>query len=247
MYFHDSRLLLLHPTKTGGSTVEHHLMQTLKDSVTPHVYSTLQYLNDDGYDERHELKTQIMFGNYKDAQFPKFSLQHACLTTARRLLGDEVFNGARKVAIVRNPYRRFVSQFFDYGFSNSSTLATFVRKRLPLFAGEASKVAINFAAKQTLYTHRDGACAVDLVLRLEQMEEGFEKLSEFLGVPIQYEPQTRLRKSKASQAFENYMDAYDEDSLAIVRELYADDFALLGYDPDVPAAGLKTVTSHAPR
>lgn len=228
LYFSDSQLLFLHPTKTGGSTVEHCLMQALKDSVAPHRLASLQYLNDDSHHEHHDIKKQLMFGNYQDAEIPRVSLQHACMGIARKVLGEAVFDRARKVAIVRNPYHRIVSLFFYYGFDRDSTLSAFVHDRLPLFARASSKLAINLAAKQTLYTHRDGAPAVDLVLRLERLEESLAQLSEFLEVPLRYDG-TRLRKSSASLTFTDYLDAYDEQSLAIVQELYADDFELLGY------------------
>jgi hypothetical protein len=204
-------------------------MQTLKDSVTPHRYMMLQYLNEDNYDEHLEFKKKVMFGNYMDADFPAFSLQHACITTARRLLTDASFDRARKVAIVRNPYTRIVSLFFYYGFNKASTFKTFVHEKLPKFAGSSSKLAVNFAAKQTLYTHQNGACVPDLILRQEFMEDSLSMLSHFLSLPIQYDRNMRLRESTASLEFENYMDAYDEESLAIVRELYEEDFDLLGY------------------
>jgi hypothetical protein len=36
--------------------------------------------------------------------------------------------------------------------------------------------------------------------------------------------------SKASASFSDYMNAYDDVARDMVRKLYADDFALLGYE-----------------
>jgi hypothetical protein len=229
VYFKDSRLLVLHPTKTAGSTVEQYLMQALNDSLVPPTLVRLQYLNRDGYDEHHDLKKQLLFGNYCDAEFPRFSLQHATLATARRLLGDAVFDGARKIVTVRNPYTRLVSMYFYYGFSNRMTFPAFVQAELPAYARSAPPRVVNFGASQTLYTHQDGQCVVDLVLRQESMDEGLAQLAQFLGLPIPRERGLHLRRSKAPLTFENYMDAFDEPSLAMARKLYADDFELLGY------------------
>jgi hypothetical protein len=190
LYFPDSRLLFMHPTKTAGSTVEHSLMRELKDSVVPHFLHALQPLNDDGYDENHDKKTAILFGNYKGREHLKagFSLQHASLATAQFLLGESTFDASRKVAIVRNPYARVVSQYFYYGFAKTMSFPAFVTDTLPNWERSSDTFAVNFAAKQVLYTHENGAVAVGLIMRLEDLQAGFAALSEFLGRSIPYDP-----------------------------------------------------------
>jgi hypothetical protein len=223
----------MHPTKTGGSTVEFCLMRELKDSRVPSNYHALQPFNADGYDENHDQKTPILFGNYKSADHLTggFSLQHASLPTARRLLGDAVVDAARKVAIVRDPYARVVSQFFYYGFSKSQSFPSFVVDTLPNWERSSATYAVNFASRQAFYTHENGSVAVDLIMRLENLAAGFSDLSSLLGQTIPFDPTFRVRMSKASSTFAHYMDAYDDDARAVVRRLYAVDFELLGYAP----------------
>lgn len=231
VYFKDSQILFLHPTKTGGTTVEHSLTEVLKDSAIPASYYDLLPLLRGGYDEQHDVKKRILFGNYRDSELPQgLSLQHACLATSRRLLGDAVVDGSRKIAIVRNPYARVLSIYYYYGFASEMTFAAFVQHKLPGLAQASADFAVNFAARQALYTHRGEALGVDLLLRQEQMPESYARLADFLGAPVPYDDRRRHRETEASRAFADPMDAYDGPGRAIMRELYGDDFRLLGYD-----------------
>lgn len=233
MYFPDSKLLVMHPTKTAGSTVEHFLMKELKDSLVPPFYLALQPLNDDSYHENHDKKIPILFGNYRAPGPLKggFSLQHTCLVTARELLGEAVFDASRKVATVRDPYARVLSLYFYYGFAKTVSFPTFVVETLPNWERSSVSRAVNFAAKQVFYTHMHGAVAVDVIIRQEDLGPGMAALSDLLGREIPYDPKFRLRESRASKTFANYMDAYDDAARDVVRRLYADDFEVLGYKP----------------
>lgn len=230
VYFQDSKILVLHPTKTGGSTIEHYLMKTLKDSVTPHAYADIQYLNKDSYHDHHDIKLKVMTGNFHDGIFYSFTLQHACLITARRLMGDAAFESARKVTTVRNPYTRLVSQFFFYGLDKQYSFLEYVRDKLPESMEISAEIALNHAARQTMYTHLDGVQVADLILRQEDMRDAVSKLSAFIGMPIEYDEAVQLRRSRASE-LPDYMAVYDDESRAIVRDLYREDFELLGYEP----------------
>ncbi len=70
----------------------------------------------------------------------------------------------------------------------------------------------------------DGAILVDQVIRLDDLDVAFPRLSErILGAPS---PLPRLNRSDGTKE-----DGLDEAERALVGEIYAEDFKLLGFDP----------------
>jgi len=234
MYFKNSNLLFLHPGKCAGTSVEHWLLKELDEPLLPKEFGELMILNKlEAPTHLQGIKKALMYGLYgeRGSKFPTIYLQHADIAAAKTLLGDDIFQSARKVAIVRNPYHRVLSAYYYNGWAKQMEFEPFVLGTLRDRISKNDPFTTNHFGLATKYTHVGRDCVVDLVMRKESMLESMRALASLLDTDLLEMPETRHQRSGASAKFGgDYMNAYTPETKRVVAELYEADFNLLGYE-----------------
>jgi hypothetical protein len=162
------------------------------------------------------------------------ALYHMFASDARRLLGRKRWPQLHSVAVVRNPYDRTVSLFHDFrnrGLVRARSFDAFAREDLADLAAKD----VHFLP-QHRFVREDGQI---LVKRLYAFEDGVQAIFDDMCARLDLKAHAapHARKSVRRDWGEYYVR---RDTLARVTQIYAEDFALLGYaaltDPPAPAA-----------
>lgn len=202
MKIDSENIILLHPGKTGGTSIEH----TLRDMYIPKV--TL---------DSKKANRNIMFGLDKEYQC---YLQHADLNLYRML--NINYRNYKTITTIRRPYERILSCYFYNGKSKKFTFEEFVTNHLEscLYASLRKEYAVSHFAPQFFYTNIDDY-SVKHIIKLENFKE--DCMNAGLDVKYHYSQTTGTKK------YNNYLDAYIQKTKDIVYDLYKEDFKLYGY------------------
>jgi len=148
-----------------------------------------------------------------------------------------------KFAFVRNPWDRLASAFayLKRGGSNErdrawaaehlagfETLDDFVHRWL---SPENVWKGVHFRPQTHFLQGRPGRIAVDFVGRFERIGDDYEVLRQRLGFG---EPLPHLNRTPGAH---HYDGLYTPESAAIVRNIYAEDVRLFGYEDAAPTTG----------
>jgi hypothetical protein len=149
---------------------------------------------------------------------------HVCFGHAdvKQLIGNVIDVGYwrlnEKIAIVRNPYDRFISLFLDYQRT----------ARIPqhMTASEFAHTLKHVTRKPTKSNAMDFSMCANQVDWLTQdttvfFFKLFEELEKYLGVELSH-----INRGKENR----WQEYYDDTLLQQVTELYAADFAILNYE-----------------
>lgn len=169
------------------------------------------------------------------------ALQHLKALAVRHVVGRERFDEYFKFTIIRNPFSRAVSQY------NYSRESRFLRRYIGLGKRDDFKTYLQKIHRKShvqwepqvsfLYDHR-GRQMVDYIGRLEDVDAAFTHICTEVGVTAE------LPHKKKSGQKAPYQSYYDEESIAYIEDVYADDLEVLGYrfEPLDEAAAVKTGT-----
>jgi hypothetical protein len=162
----------------------------------------------------------------------KHFAQHLTAREVRDRVGRVTFDTYFRFAIVRDPYTRLVSAFYQ-GFARQGRdrtdiegFRTFVRSRLseqfhrPLDQDRHR----HLKAQTTFVLDADGALMVDFIGRHENLAADMQAITDRLGLTLD------LPRLNASHDF-NYEAHFDEETRDAVRSLYRDDFERFSYQP----------------
>jgi len=204
MKLEDPKIILLHPGKTGGTSIEH----SLKD----------KYLSPSHKLDAKKADRNLVFGLDKEINI---YLQHACLNTYKRL--NIPFKDYKTITTIRRPYERILSCYFYNGKSKNFTFEEFVIKNLEscLYVSLRKEYAVSHFAPQFFYTHNDDY-VVDHIIKLENFKEDCERA----GLDVKY----HYSQTAGTKKYNNYLDAYNQKTKDIVYDLYKEDFKLYGYE-----------------
>ena len=217
MQLDEQKIILLHPGKTGGSSVEAALVKA---------YLGLDYT---------KFLRQHKYGDF-DLMFGLDSIRNIYLQHADLRLFEMFEVPVRKYDVyctVRRPYERVLSAFYYNGFSKRMNFPTFVLEHLEKQVKknyyesgndmlDAKKYHINHFAPAMLYIKRN-RYKVKNIIKCENLAKD---VKAHLGLKL---PTTRHAKTVASTNHKRHIDAYDQKMKDKVYQLYVEDFKTLGY------------------
>ena len=154
------------------------------------------------------------------------ALQHLKALAVRHVVGRARFEEYFKFTIIRNPFSRAVSQY------NYSLESRFLRRYIGLnkrddFNTYLRKIHVRSHVQwepqvSFLFDHR-GRQMVDYIGRLEEIETAFAHICAKVGVTAEL---GHKKKSAKKIPWQSY---YDEEAIAYIEDVYADDLEVFGY------------------
>ena len=158
------------------------------------------------------------------AELAQISHGHLSLQQVRPFIGEEVFSGYFKFAFVRNPFDRFVSYCAFMTRENGA----FERNPREVMRHLLFKVRpmhhVLFQPQHGFITDGEGRLLADYVGRVEEMQLSYDAICGKIGIPSQ--PLEQVNSSRRN----SYREYYDQQLIDGVRELYARDVELFGYE-----------------
>jgi hypothetical protein len=151
---------------------------------------------------------------------------------AARWVPQEMFDAYFKFAVVRNPFTRMVSH---WRYSRSrQPFPSFIRRVVSRHEADSW-----FTRPQTEFTMIDGRDAMDHIIRIEALTEGFEVVRSRLSLRPELPHRNASSSAKTAAWFRigrvaparPWRDEYDDEAERLVRDHYAADFEAYGY-PD---------------
>jgi hypothetical protein len=156
MKIESEKIILLHPGKTGGTSVEHALKEK---------YLATKKLN------VKQADFDLMFGYSKK---DNLYLQHADLRFYKKK--DIDFKEYTTITTARNPYDRLVSCYYYNGKDKKFSFEDFIVNQLPNHIENNKYYAINHFCPQ-IYFCKLGDYEVNNIIRLESFQEDLKKIN----------------------------------------------------------------------
>lgn len=169
--------------------------------------------------------------------------------TYRELTADPDFEPTMfSFTFVRNPFDRLVSAYFHvvecHGFDRYGCFGEFVRRDFgdPRSGYRYANTKLlahrgghrHFLPMWELVRDADGRMPLDFVGRFERLATDWPAVCRTLGVPAFELPLENVSGSwGGARRAADWREHYDEESAAIVREVYRDDFERFGYSPEI--------------
>lgn len=192
MKIDSAKIILLHPGKTGGTSIEH----TLRDIYLPGMKLIAKECNRD-----------IMFG--LDKEYNCY-LQHADLRLYDIL--KIPYKEYKTLCTVRRPYERLLSCYYYNGKSKHFDFPTFIKKELPRMFDTVSKsrYSVSHFSPQVNY-----AKGIDHIIKLENFTNDCKKA----GIEVKYHYSKTVGMKKHDNPMDMYdqemkdivYDLYKED------------------------------------
>ena len=186
---------------------------------------------------------------YADIGYPVSNFeQHVTIEKFLRQYDAEGrFGHSFKFTFVRNPYDRLYSGFRQDMLA-STKWTPWIEAKKPIFdeiGDDFNRYMLDYVAKadvelawdwicfcpMTAFSHVDGRPALDWVGRTERLEQDIKVLSEKLGVKIDRIGKLNMRTP--ADGFDGdaprYLQYYTRATVALVNEIYAEDFRAFDY------------------
>lgn len=196
---YNKKVIFIHIPKTGGQSI----YEPLEMRGGPNTYS--------GYQQAHLTANEL-----------------------RNVLGTKMFNSYTKLSVVRNPYDRLVSEYFYIQQRMSSGSGGYIKElkghdvsfedlvknlaKIDLYEHPQCQRARFLPQKEFIYSN--DALVVDKLFRFENWQEIEKYMKENYNSDIPH-------KNKSEH--DSYMHYYNPETLAIVNDLYKEDFKAFDY------------------
>ncbi|MEM6697600.1 MAG: sulfotransferase family 2 domain-containing protein [Bacteroidota bacterium] len=161
---------------------------------------------------------------WKNRNHQKTSDNHQTAQQIQERLPEKVFNSYYKFGFVRDPWD-WQASLYKYALRNKH------HKQHQLISSMASfeeyllwRVQEDFRLQKAFFYDKRDKCLVDFVGRYEQLSEDFGKICKAIGIKEQ------LPHRNQSQQQRSYLDLYDERTLKLVNEYYAEDIHTFDYE-----------------
>jgi Sulfotransferase family len=236
MLFEQEQILIYHPGKCGGTTIEQLFLRSLRYTDLARLLQEPRFnvRNNDKLEPWWlEDRLRFMLGylarDYAVRGVGGIYLQHADVLASIALHGRETIDSLYKVTFVRNPFPRILSAFFYNGWDRRMTFRDFVLEKLEISRDRNRPYTVGHFGEMHRYTHLDGALYVDFLGRLENVDHDVGRLAAELGIPLDLGRERRHARTASGRVYEHYSEAYDDEMVATVERLYRDDLDLFDY------------------
>ena len=216
MISHKLKAIFIHVTKTAGSSIE-----VAMDAV--------EQVNKGATDPATGERVAVVTGGEK----------HLSAKACKELVGDETWNDYFKFTVVRNPWDRFHSLWWNGRyvgkrhelefpeFANHFLERSLAGKLRGLMQGRL-RIHQRFWPQTEFLRSGNGKVEMDFVCRFENIDSDFAVVSEKIGLPSPELPKI-LVKNRNPNTRSFYADDYDDETKRIVSEVYADDIREFDY------------------
>lgn len=236
MLFKDEKIMLYHPGKCGGTTIEHLFLRTLRNSSLGSILNqpcfsakNNENLSPDYFSRRINTMIGFIAKDYAVNGIFRIYLQHADIHASIKIHGVDYIDSLFKVAFVRNPFPRILSAFYYNSLDRKTTFRDYVLNKLASKYHLNNDYTVNHFGEINRYTHCDGQQYVNFVGKLENIDVDVEKLSQQLSIPLDLSTERKHAKTVSSDIYEHYSEAYDAEMVDSVYNLYQKDFDLFDY------------------
>lgn len=232
MVSHEHKCIFIHIPKTGGQSVENVFLNSI--GLTWKTRAPL-----------------LLHANAEESIGPQ-RLEHlkASEYTQHHYVSEELFNNYFKFSIVRDPWSRMFSFYKFHGYALLTDFKTYVMK---YFMKDPWNRVQYFVCPQVEYLYdNDNNLLVDYIVRFENMDEDFKKVSDKFAFGLDKLPlinksipnQNRFYKKaeKLVQRFpelkiedntenlkSDYRANYDDEIKEFVAEIYKKDIEAFNY------------------
>ena len=197
------KFIFIHIPKTAGSSIRSLLQSKALETPNSRMSRLLKNFN-------------------LPSDYQKFRFRfHYTLLEAEKKLPNNVFDSYKKIAFVRNPWDRVVSNYAYkvHGTSNKE------RNRNDSFEEFIlSEITRKKRLQSDYIVDSTGKVACDFIGHFESLEEDYERMQTFLEVKL-----PALKKLNSSKRRESYRDYYTERTKALVAKYYEKDIELFKY------------------
>ena len=217
MIAHKLKTIFIHITKSAGSSIEVALNQ-------------VEQRDDGAIDPMTGEFVKVVTGAEK----------HMTARAVQEQVGDEIWNSYFKFTVVRNPYDRLHSlwwngrhvgkkhelefpEFADYALQRT------LKARIMNWRKRQWTIHQRFWPQADFLRSKNGKIEMDQILKFESIADDFAELAQRIGLPSTELPKV-LMKNRNPQSRRRYADDYDDRSRAIVADYYRDDIEAFDYD-----------------
>jgi hypothetical protein len=234
--FRDEKIIIYHPGKCGGTTIEHLFLRSLRKidlaiaTDEPCFHSdnnarlTTAYLH-----RRLNFMVGYLAKSYEINGVSGIYLQHADIQSSIKIHGKTYIDSLYKIVFIRNPFSRILSSYYYNGWDKKITFRDFILTRLRRIYKRNQNYTVNHFGDVNKFTHYDGEQYVDFIGKLEKIDLDVEKLSRQLRLPLYLGMERKHAKTVESDIYQHYSQAYDDQMVDLVYRLYQKDFELFDY------------------
>ena len=211
MVFHDYKLIFVHIPKTGGSSIEHALAESL------------------GIELDVTVDDKDLFTGWDDVNY--IWRQHATIEEVNDLYEGELKDYI-SVAFTRNSWSRAVSDFLWLSHELNISESEFVdylteegkfKEALDCNSKQSSK-RYDHIQPQSEFITINNQPAVDYIGSFENIQHDFDVMCELIGVD-----DVELPHHKKGEYDKSCVEYYDDETKQLVAEKYAKDIECFGY------------------
>lgn len=197
-YFKEANLLFIHIPKTGGTSFEDYMLT--KSSIALH--------------------SNIEENKLPEPTLQKISLQHQFYNTLykyRDILEIDFNDKLKKIAFVRNPYDRIISDILWLKFNDENESQEEIYDTIQHYYFNRDDIDNHNKAQYLFVTDENGKLIPDItILKMENLTNDLRKIGF-----TDYEGPTHTK---------SYMKYLNKESIEIINMVYKTDFELFGYE-----------------
>jgi len=154
----------------------------------------------------------------------KISDNHLTANQVKERLPEKEFESYYKFGFVRDPWD-WQASLYKYAIKNKNHKQHQLISEMSSFEEYLQwRVQEDFRLQKTFFYDDKGNRLVDFVGKYEALREDFGRICKAIGIKEQ------LPHRNQSQQKKSYLDLYNERTLALVNEYYAEDIHTFGYE-----------------
>ena len=189
---------------------------------------------------RTPLRRLLRWLPLREAPGRAYFRKHETAAAIRTKIGAQAFDEFVRFSVVRNPFDHAVSHYeYLKEFRNAQKAAAFARMSFAEYLAYRTSARGLFVPSFAVLPDQAhfivdaaGKLLVNRVMRFETLAVDFGRLMQDLGLPgVMME---RVNPTRAKSVAKSLASYYDDETVKIVRSLYARDFDLFGYPRDLP-------------